>query len=233
VLVAAGRVDFDQLTEDAQRHCGHWQPQRVSRNTPASKPHTDFRVIHKQSAMQQYAVLISAGPSAVDEDRYVNRVLATVYGDDSGSRMYWELVDSGRAEAAGSGAYEFQGTGITMSYLSCAPPQTADNLHRIRKIQRDLEQSGITEDELELAVSKICSQIVLSAERPSNRLFTVGNNWIQRRRYRPVKDSVRSYQSVRRADVARVLEKYPLSVNTTVTTGPLTEVAAPTDGNPS
>ena len=33
------------------------------------------------------------GPGATDADRYAAKMLATVLGDDSGSRLYWELVD--------------------------------------------------------------------------------------------------------------------------------------------
>ena len=38
------------------------------------------------------------GPAAADDDRYAAKLLATVLGDDSGSRLYWELVDPGLAE---------------------------------------------------------------------------------------------------------------------------------------
>ena len=53
--------------------------------------------------------------------------------------------------------------------------------------------------------SKICSHVVLQSERPGNRLFSVGNNWIQRRKHRTVKQVVDSYQQVTCADAADVL----------------------------
>ena len=33
-------------------------------------------------------------------DRFAAKILATILGDDSGSRLYWELVDPGLAEQA-------------------------------------------------------------------------------------------------------------------------------------
>ena len=38
-------------------------------------------------------------------------------------------------------AYEYQGTGVLMTYLCCAPEQ-AENLQRMRDILRQAEQRG-------------------------------------------------------------------------------------------
>ena len=75
--------------------------------------------------------------------------------------------------------------------------------------------------------NKICAQIVLSSERPANRLFAIGNGWVQRRQYKTVREAVAAYRSVTLDDLAAVLKKYPLSENTTVAIGPLTAVAEP------
>ncbi|MGE3779629.1 MAG: insulinase family protein, partial [Pirellulaceae bacterium] len=77
------------------------------------------------------------------------------------------------------------------------------------------------------AKTKICAHIVLQSERPANRLFSVGSNWLQRREYRTVREMVDAYQQVTRADIAAVLERYPLSLCTTVAVGPLARLAAP------
>ena len=77
-----------------------------------------WQVIHKPQATQQYVVQLSAGPAADDDDRYAARLLATIVGDDSGSRLFWELVDTGLAETASIGAQEFQKAGVFVSYLS-------------------------------------------------------------------------------------------------------------------
>lgn len=60
-----------------------------------------------------------------------------------------------------------------------------------------------------------------------NRLFSVGNNWIQRQKYGTVRESVDSYLAVTSDDVARVLRKYPLTRAATVMAGPLQESGTP------
>lgn len=219
-VVATGNVDFDRLISLANDHCGSWEPFDAPRGTPRADAHTGLDVVQKEMAVQQYVVQIANGPAVEDDDRYPGRMLATILGDDSGSRLFWELIDSGLAETAAMGAYEFQGTGIYMTYLCCAPEDTTTNLAVIADIQRDVETGGVSEGELAQARSKILSHIVLQSERPANRLFSVGSNWVQRQEYRTVREIMDSYEAVTIDDIAAVLEKYPLTSNTTVAVGP-------------
>ena len=88
----------------------------------------------------------------------------------------------------------------------------------------DAQASGVTEEELNQAQNKICAQIVLSAERPASRMFSVGNGWVQRRQYKTIREGVEAYRKVTLPDIAAVLKKYPLTEDTTVAVGPLTEL---------
>ena len=90
-----------------------------------------------------------------------------------------------------------------------------------------MEADGVTEEELAQAKNKVCAHIVLQAERPTNRMFAVGNAWIQRRQYKTVRENVEMYRAVTLDDIARVLKKYPLSRTATVAVGPLTSLATP------
>ena len=222
-VVATGNIDFDALVTRADRCCGRWTPFDATRETRRAEPHRGLEVFHKPAAVQQYVVQLSNGPALEDEDRYAGRLLATVLGDDSGSRMFWELVDPGYAETAAMGACEYQGTGLMMTQLCCAPEDTADNYARIQDLLAEAEADGVSEAELAQAKSKIRSYIVLQSERPANRLFAVGGNWIARRQYRTVREVIDSYQRVTCEDVAAVVEKYSLTDSTSVAVGPLRE----------
>lgn len=226
-LVAAGKVDFDALVKAAEKWTADWQPFDAPRTLERAPQNNAFQIIKNDIATQEYSIMLANGPAAADEDRYAGRVLATVLGDDSGSRLYWKLVDNGLAEFAAMGAYEYQGTGLLMTYLCCAPEDTADNLQIIRDVFNEAQANGITEAELNQAKNKICSHVVLQAERPSNRLFSVGNGWIQRREYRTVREAVAAYQAVTVDEVAAALRKYPLTSGTTICVGPLADVKLP------
>jgi len=223
-LAACGNVDFDALVRDASQHCGSWKPHETTRLAPPAHPRCATQVLHKELAAQQYVVQIGSGPAAHDDDRWASRLLATILGDDSGSRFFWEFIDTGLAEYASIGAYEFQGAGALMAFLCCAPADTEANLERIERLQANIQRDGVTDDELKRAKSKVCSHLVLQYERSGNRLFSVGSNWLARRQYRPIRGVVEAYQAVTRDDIARVLAAHPLNIHTTVAVGPLTEL---------
>jgi predicted Zn-dependent peptidase len=223
VLAAAGNIDFERLVADAAQWCGHWPRREAPRATPRAASRTGFHLLRKDSAKQQYTLELGAFPAAADHDRFAARLLATIVGDDTGSRLFWELVDSGETEYCGLSNYEYQGTGVFATYLCCPPEDTREMWQRMNKVLADVQANGVTDEELDRAKAKLCAQIVLGAERPSNRLFSVGNNWIQRHVYRTVRETVELYRAVTLADLKRLLEAYPLTERTTVTIGPLTK----------
>ncbi len=225
VLVGAGKIDFDELVRTAERACGGWQPVETSRELVPAAPHRGLDCIEKKSATLEYVVQLAGGPDARAADRYAAKVLATILGDDSGSRLYWALVDSGLADQASLTHYDYQGTGLFMTYLSCEAKETAGNLDQIATIYRQAEADGVAAAELSQAKNKINSRVVLSSERSRGRLFNVGNNWLQRRIYRSVHDDLELIDAVTRDDAAAVLGRFPLSINTTLAIGPLKSLA--------
>jgi predicted Zn-dependent peptidase len=227
VLAGAGRIDFDALVGLVQRRCGDWAPAATARTVEPVHARDGFQVLHKETATQQYVLQLAAGPAAEDADRYAAKLLATVLGDDSGSRLYWELVDPGLAEHASLSHGEHQRAGMLMTYMSCDPEQAAGNLQRILDLYRRAEAEGVTAAELEQAQSKIRSRLVLSSERPRGRLYAVGNDWVYRHEYRPVEAELAAVAGVTVADMAAVLAKYPLTRATTVAIGPLAELPQP------
>lgn len=226
-LVAAGQVDFERLVADAEACCGGWQPFEARRTVERAAPHSGFECVVKESATQEYVLQLTNGPSATDGDRFAAKLLATVLGDDSGSRLYWELIDPGLAESASLGHYDSEGTGLYMTYLSCDPDATAGNLQRVLDLYRRAEADGITAAELEQAKNKINSRVVLASERPRGRLFNLGANWLHRHEYRSVKDDLDAVDAVTLDALAAVLAKYPLSTSTTIAIGPVAGVPAP------
>jgi predicted Zn-dependent peptidase len=227
VLVGTGKIDFDALVETAQRVCGEWTPFAAERANPMAAPRDLFQVIRKEAATQQYAVQLAPGPAAESNMRYAAKLLANVLGDDSGSRLYWELVDTGLAEHVSLSHCEYQGVGAMMTYLGCDPEQAAENLQRILDVYRRAEAEGITAAELDQAKSKVRSRIVLSSERPRGRLFAVGSDWVYRRKYESVRDDLDAVAAVTLDDVAAVLREHPLTRSATVTIGPLADMPAP------
>ena len=222
-VAAAGKVDFDALVKQVAARCGHWTVQTAPRDTPRADSAVAFECIERESSTQQYILQLADGPASEDADRYAAKLLATIIGDDSGSRLYWELVDPGLVETASLGHYEYQGLGMLFTWLSCAPEDAAENFARLQAIYRLAEVKGFSPEELRQARSKVKARVVLGSERPRNRLFNVGGNWMQRREYRSVASDLATLDGVTLYDLHAELAKYPLSRASTVTIGPLKE----------
>ncbi len=190
-----------------------------------STPRAAFEAVTRPAAHQQYILQLAAAPDSDDDRRYIAKILATMIGDDSGSRMYWEFVDPGLVDQASLSHYEYQGAGIYYTWVSCEPPQTEAILNRLASVYRQVEDEGFEFAELEQAKSKVKSRIVLGSERPRNRLFAVGGNWMQHREYQSVRDDLNAIDAVTLDDVHELLADMPISTNSTITVGPRTDLS--------
>jgi predicted Zn-dependent peptidase len=220
LLAASGAVDFDALVAQASAACGHWAPREASRALPPLAGSATRESVVREGCTQQYALILSPGPDGASDDRYAAKLLATVLGDDSGSRLYWRLVDPGVAESASLGHYDYQGAGMYYTWLACEPEDIDKNLSAVLDELAGARKRPVTEAELAQAKSKIKSRVVLSSEKPRSRLFSVGGGWLMRRDYRTVREELARLDAVTADDVARVASRYPLDKPAIVTVGP-------------
>ena len=224
VLAASGAVDFDSLIASARQLCGSWQSishsnRKVPFSTTPSKAITD--VITRDQAALEYAVRMSPGPAEDTSDRFAAKLLAVVLGDDSGSRLYWDLVDSGKAEHAACHHHDFLDAGVFVTQLSCEPEATQALLNRVIEIY-EAATKGLTDSEVEQARNKLLSRVVLAGERPRQRLFSLGLEWAHLGRYRSVGDDLTTLDTISREDLHRILCEWKLTQSsTTVLAGPL------------
>ena len=230
VLAATGAVDFPALVADARRLCGDWPVRpataRVSpavaaaAPTPAATRESLARIVRPAAALE-YAVRMTAGPAETHADRFAAKLLATVLGDSSGSRLYWDMVDSGAAEQATLHHQEFLDAGLFVTQLSCDAADVDGLLGRILDIYREVAARGIERPEFEQARNKLAGRVVLAGERPRRRLFEVGGEWAHMGVYRTVAESLAIVESLDRDDLHRVLASWPLDgAAATVLAGP-------------
>ena len=175
-------------------------------------------------------MLMSAGPPADSPLRHAADLLGMAVGDDSGSRLYWALIDPGLAESADCTYRGYEGAGAFYTSFSGEPKQAAENLGVVLAELRKVQREAITPEELEQARSKVLSRVVRGSERPKGRLFALGMDWTYQGRYLSVDDDLKAYEAVTRADVRAVLERYPLDRVTTLALGPLKALSA-AEGN--
>lgn len=220
-LAVAGNTDWSQVLSLAEQNCSHWPAGTCQRATHEAKPKGGLKIVTRPKSQQEHIMQMTPAPSAQNRLRFAAEILSVIVGDHSGSRMYWELVDPGLAEAADLDFSEYDGSGSFLTYLSSEPEAINDNLARVTAIFDDVNKNGILEEELELAKNKVASRVVLRSERPMGRLSSLGGNWVYREEYRSVDDDLTALRSITSRDVRDLLDVYPLGATTTVAVGPL------------
>jgi predicted Zn-dependent peptidase len=230
-VVAAGHFDWPRLTALVEEHCGHWNSGPVGRQGVRETPGSGvFQVLTKPKVAQEHVFIISAGPPADSPMRHAADTLAMAIGDDSGSRLYWALVDPGLADSADTSFHDYEGTGSFYTSFSCEPGQVEENLAIIAEVLEEVQREGITEAELQQAKSKIGSRVVRGSERPMGRMQAIGNAWTYLHQYRTVDDELIAFDAVTLATIRELLDRYPLDRVTTLALGPLDKLSLP-NGN--
>jgi predicted Zn-dependent peptidase len=221
-VVAAGRFDWMGLTELVNERCGHWSTGPVGRQSIRETTGSEaFRVLTKPKVAQEHVFMISPAPAADSTLRHAADTLAMAIGDDSGSRLYWALVDPGRADSADMSFHDYEGTGVFSTSFSCDPGQVEENLEIVAEVLEDVQRQGITEAELQQAKSKIGSRVVRSSERPMGRMQAIGMAWTYLHQYRSVDDDLQAFDAVTLEKIQEVLDRYPIDRVTTLSLGPL------------
>ena len=227
-VVAAGKFDWEPLVRMIEEQCGDWGTGPTGREGVVETPGTcTMKLMHKPKVAQEYFILMGGGPPAKSKLRHAADLLGMVIGDDSGSRLYWTLVDPGLVDSADCSFHEYEGTGVYYTSFSCEPDDAEENLALVHGVLHTVQTEGITSEELETARSKLLSRIVRSNERPRGRLVTLGMQWTYHGEYRSVDDDLKAYEAVTLDDIREVIRRYPLDKHTTLALGPLEKLDAP------
>ena len=214
VLAASGNVDFDSLVGEIEARTDDWANRRPSGSLPADDDDVlpdGIELSPKLStpdAHQAYAILIGGGPSSSGDQRHAARLLAQILGDEGGSRFFWELIDTGRAEVATCWPQEFSDCGAWFTYLVSAPDDLETNKKFIQDIVAQVVSDGVKEDELNQAINKTTAGYIMQSERPSNRLFSIGSRFLMHGEYVSLDESLDRIKAVDQAKLAEVAQAY-------------------------
>ena len=227
-VAVAGRFDWPELIQLVEKHCGAWQSGPVGRDCVRETPGSGgFKVVTKEKVTQEHVILMGGGPPADSPLRHAADLLSMIVGDDSGSRLYWALVDPGLAESADCSFHEYEGTGSFYTSFSGEPEEAESNLEIVLEVLRDTGRDGVTEEELQQARNKILSRVVRASERPKGRMIAVGMHWIYQHEYRTMDDELKAYEAVTTKTIREVLDRYPIDRVSTLALGPLTSLKQP------
>ncbi|MEM8733741.1 MAG: pitrilysin family protein, partial [Planctomycetota bacterium] len=216
LMVASGKIDVPQLIDQVAELAAEWPKQAAQRDASLPEFCSEEEVIERELTHQSYMIRLWPGIGSNDSQRYALRLLCSILGDDSGSRLFWELIDTGRAETATLWPQMFDDCGCVTGYLCCAPSDLEENEAVVAAAIESIASNGVTKKELELALHKVESGLILSDERPSNRLFALGQAWMSRKAYEPLDVILGKYRNVTCEDIVQVAAETLLRPASTV-----------------
>ncbi len=226
LAVVAGNFDWVEYVRLIEAACATWSNTSAKRDSiHEARGKGGVHTVAKANATQQHVLVINPGPPAESPLRYAASTLAMAIGDETGSRIYWELVDPGLVESAGFTTDQSQGCGIAVATFSCDPEAASDNLGIVRKILNEVQKNGITEEELSQAKNKIASRIVRYNERPMGRMRSIAGSWMYNAEYSDVDQEMARFDAITLTTIREYLDCYPVNESTVVGYGPLTALA--------
>jgi predicted Zn-dependent peptidase len=224
ILAAAGNFEWDHLMQLAKRFCASWERGTPGRDLSEPHPEPSQCWNAREHLHQEHVMEMAPAPSAQSPLRYAAEIASIIVGDEGAGRLYWDLIETGRAESADLTYSDFDGAGSWTTYLCCQPEVARENIERIDTLYDDFNRNGPTPEEFEQARSKVLTRVVLAAERPMGRLSPLGLNWAYRREYRSVSDDLETLQSLSLDHLHELLDAYPLGGTTVLGLGPLAKL---------
>jgi predicted Zn-dependent peptidase len=225
-VAAAGNFDFGEFHRMIEEDCGNWAAGPTPRDLPTIGSPSGFEVIAKEKVAQEHIMLWSSAPPASSELRYAAEILAGAIGDDTGSRLYWTLIDPGHADSVDFSYHEYQAAGAYCGYCGGDPDNAQANLHRYLGVLRTVQREGITAQEMQVAQAKLASRVVRGNERPTGRLASLGFCWHYLNQYRTADDDLAAIDAVTLKDIRTLLEAHPIDQPTILALGPVGELRA-------
>jgi predicted Zn-dependent peptidase len=176
VIAAAGAVDHDRLVELARTRVPAAGGERPPAWSPAPSD-TPRRIRFEEKDTEQYHVCIGGpGISRHDDRRFALRVLDTVFGGTSSSRLFQEIRERrGLAYAVYSFTSHYQDSGQVGLYVGTRADNLAESASVIGTELARLQQDPATPEELTRAKENLKGRVLLSLESTGARMNRLGS----------------------------------------------------------
>jgi predicted Zn-dependent peptidase len=213
VIAAAGAVDHDELV--------HLTNERVAdrRASPTAgiigpgsgKPRevtASKRRFERKDTEQYHICLGGLGISRHDDRRFALRVLDTLFGGTSSSRLFQEVRERrGLAYSVYSFTSAYQDTGQVGLYLGTRPENLRESMAVVgRELERLREDPG-SEEELERAKENLKGRVVLALESTGARMNRLGSEVLAGERLLSIDEVVARIEAVTRQDLEGLVEE--------------------------
>jgi predicted Zn-dependent peptidase len=177
VVAAAGNIDHDELVALVEGAFAGTAARTVA--TAATSPNGDRARLrfHRKDTEQYHLCLGAPGLPRGDERRFALRVLDTILGGSTSSRLFQEVREKrGLAYSVYSYTSQYLDSGQVALYVGTRPDNVGDALGVIGAELGRLLEDGVTDEELERARDNVKGRTVLAMESTSTRMNRLGSS---------------------------------------------------------
>jgi predicted Zn-dependent peptidase len=210
VIAAAGAVDHDALVQLARERIGDLAPNGAARGThhPAVAPEGIRRRFERKDTEQYHVCLGSTGMSRHDDRRFALRVLDTIFGGTSSSRLFQEVREQrGLAYAVYSFSSAYADTGQVGLYVGTRGENLVSALSVVGSELRRMREQPATAEELHRAKENLKGRVVLALESTGARMNRLGSEILAGSPLMPIDEVVESIEAVSLDDLAQLAEE--------------------------
>ena len=176
VLAAAGNLEHERIVELAERAFGDAAGSPAGEMAAPSANGQTLR-FHEKETEQYHLCLGGPGIPRGDDRRFALRVLDTILGGSTSSRLFQEVREKrGLAYSVYSYASHYADTGQVALYVGTRPDNVGEALEVIGAELRRLHEEGLTDEELERARDNVKGRTVLSMESTLTRMNRLGSS---------------------------------------------------------
>lgn len=210
VIAAAGAVDHDALVQLARERIGDLAPNGAPRGARhvAVAPEGIRRRFERKETEQYHVCLGATGMSRHDDRRFALRVLDTIFGGTSSSRLFQEVREQrGLAYAVYSFSSAYADTGQVGLYVGTRGDNLVSALSVVGSELRRMREQPATAEELHRAKENLKGRVVLALESTGARMNRLGSEILAGTPLMPIDEVVESIEAVSLGDLAALAQE--------------------------
>lgn len=208
-FIVTGAFDQDEIIQNIEKHCGHWEPQEQGRSQNPPEFHASTRVIQKEDVTREHIALALPAPAASTGDAITADLLASYLGASTNSKLFWSIIQEGLADEVSADYVGFSDTGLFYIYTSVDPKNASQVIDIVKKEMADLK-NGIDEEALLRTKTKFATSVACSGENGLSRFSQIVGSLSTGTPLKSLEEEQAEIAAVTPRHIASYLETYPL-----------------------
>lgn len=205
VIAVAGKIKHDEVVSKLSGIYGEFRRggRRVLEGTPSGQVIERY---NNKDTEQMHILLGVPGLGQDDDDIYPMHIFNNILGGGLSSRLFQEIREQrGLAYSVYSYHSTYVDTGLFAIYAGTSPNNTKEVIECILVELKDIQQKGISQDELERTKAQIKGGLYLGLESVSSRMSRLGKTELTYNRVLSPEEVVEKLEKVTLEDVKRMV----------------------------